>query len=123
MLNNNDYLRISTMRSLSITNINGDYLNVKSNGESDTFKHLDNLGNIKSVSSDIPVSKEPMEVVPLILLDSDDCGYDKNLIESNTTDDYLKRDSNSIINTNQNNTSYSSTSSDVSPPPPYSLVV
>lgn len=57
------------MRTLSVTNINDDYLNMKSNSEveSDPFKHFDNLGNIKSVSSDIPVTKEPMEVIPMIV--------------------------------------------------------
>jgi hypothetical protein len=125
ILNNNDYLRMSTMLSLSRTDINGDYLNMKSENErkSDPLGHYDNLGNIRPVNSDIAVPKEPMEVVPMIQLDSYGQRYDKNWIQTDTSDDYLSMDSNNISNQNQNNVSYSSTSSDVSPPPPYSLVI
>ncbi len=125
ILNNNDYLRMSIMRSLSQTDINGDYLNMKSESErkSDPFGHYDNLGNIRPVNSDTAVPKEPMEVVPMIQLDSYGERYDNNWIQTNTSDDYLSMDSNNVSNHNQNNVSYSSTSSDVSPPPPYSLVI
>ncbi len=122
ILNNNDYLRMSTMRSLSQTDINGDYLNMKSESErkSDPFGHNDNLGNIRSVNSDIAVPKESMKVVPMIQLDSYGERYDNNWIQTNTSDDYLSMDSNNISN---HNVSYSSTSSNVTPPPPYSLLI
>jgi hypothetical protein len=113
------------MRSLSRIYINGDYLNMKSESEpkSDPIGHYVNLGNIRPVNSDIAVPKEPMEVVPMIQLDSYGQRYDNNWIQTNTSDDYLRMDSNNISNHNQNNVSYSFTSSDVSPPSPYSLVI
>ncbi len=65
-------------------------------------------------------------MLPMTQLDSYDCRYDNNWIESNTSDDYLSMDSNTINNSNnnyQNNSNSSSSSSHVSPPPPYSLVI
>jgi hypothetical protein len=116
---------MSTMRCLSRTDINGDYLNMKSESEpkSDPFGHYDNLGNIRPVNSDIAVPKEPMEVVPMIQLDSYGERYDNNWIQTNTSDDYLSMDSNNISNDNQTNVSYSSTSSNVSLPPRYNLLI
>jgi hypothetical protein len=81
------------------------------------------LGNIRPVNSDIAVPKEPMEVVPMIQFDSYGQRYDNNWIQTNTSEDYLSMDSNNVSNDNQNNVSYSSTSSDVCPPPRYSLVI
>ncbi|CAG2173059.1 unnamed protein product, partial [Oppiella nova] len=84
ILNNNDYLRMSSMNSSSRNEINGDYLNMKANETnderiSDPMNHYDNLGHIRPIDANIPVPLEPMEVVPMIQLDSYGQKYDNKM--------------------------------------------
>ena len=136
ILNNNDYLRMSSMNSSSRNDINGDYLNMKANETnderiSDPMNHYDNLGHIRPIDANIPVPLEPMEVVPMIQLDSYGQKYDNKswMQTEGQTSDYLTMDSNNCIlftkngKYSQNNHNYSSNSSDICLPPPYSHVI
>ncbi|CAG2111631.1 unnamed protein product [Medioppia subpectinata] len=135
ILNNNDYLRMSSMHSSSRNEINDDYLNMKVNetdGErkSDPLIHYDNLGDIRPIDANITAPVVAMETVPMIQLDSYGQRYDeKNWIhKEGQNSDYLTMNlNNSIINKHgnysQTNHNYSSDSSDVCFPPPYSHVI
>ena len=138
ILNNNDYLRMSSMLSSSRNEVNGDYLNMKSNDEenerkSDPMKHYDNLGHIRPIDGTGRLPVEPMEVVPMIQLDTYGQRYDHKVweptnIADNKQSDYLTMDSNNCLigikqSTVQNNHNYSSNSSEVCLPPPYSHVI
>ena len=132
ILNNNDYLRMSSMLSSSRNEVNADYLNMKSNGEeserkSDPLKHYDNLGVIRPVDGIGRLPIEPMEVVPMIQLDTYGQRYDKKGWDQTNVanSDYLTMDSNNcLIAINQSSgQNFSSNTTEVCLPPPYSHVI
>ena len=132
ILNNNDYLRMSSMNSSSRNELNGDYLNMKANGElserkSDPMKHYDNLGAIRPIDGTPRLTVEPMEVVPMIQLDSYGQRYDDKRWDQTNSDNeihYLRMesmDSNDCIISESNG--QHNNSSEVCLPPPYSHVI
>ena len=112
ILNNNDYLQMNSNGE----EVNHDvaYLNMKTPGTprptSDPLVHYDNLNteSIRPVDGGTTVSREPMEVVPMIQLDS---------FHENRFDEYLN------MNSSNGTVSYSPSSGEASSPPPYNLVM
>ncbi|XP_054166017.1 vascular endothelial growth factor receptor 1-like [Oppia nitens] len=135
ILNNNDYLRMSSMNSSSRNEINNDYLNMKFNetdetdNKSEPMSHYDNLGHIRPVDNNSPIPFVPMEVVPMIQLDSFGQRYDEQnrwLTCESHNSDYLSMENCMAVkngNYSQAIQHYTNDSSDACiPPPPYSHV-